>query len=402
MSLDAPSIIENRPSSNVELFSDENLANPYDVYAELRTTAPAVYLEAYDIWFIGRYQTLKESLDNWEAFSSHLAVGFNKFFNEALADALINCDPPEHGPRRKLFVDQMSVKAMREIQETIDARALDLGERIAATSGFDGVTDVAHDLPINVVMELVGWPDDERDDVLQNAIGFFNALGPEENPRMLDGLTYLQRLAEMATRLVVEDKLKPSGFGYNIVQATKTGDLPQEVGIALVAGYAAAAFDTTINGIGNSLFCFAKHPEQWDLLREDPKLVVKAFNEVLRYESPVQHMARKTTREVDFGHGTVIPAGERILMSFGSGNRDDSVFEKADRFDITRKMLPNFGFGGGPHACAGQNLARLEGAAILRGLTAKISRLEITGEPESELNNITRGFRHLPMQAKPV
>jgi len=126
--------------------------------------------------------------------------------------------------------------------------------------------------------------------------------------------------------------------------------------------------------------------------------VPAAVNEIVRLESPIQCFSRVTTREVDLGDGVVLPAGVRVLHSYGAANRDERHYADPDTFDIRRNPTDHLSFSYGIHACAGQGLARLEAHAILTALAGRVSRLDLDGEPVRALNNITRGFAHLPVR----
>jgi cytochrome P450 len=167
--------------------------------------------------------------------------------------------------------------------------------------------------------------------------------------------------------------------------------------VGLLMGYIVAAFDTTINAISSAAVLLARHPEQWQALRAKPDLASNAFNEVIRLESPIQYFTRVTTREVQLDD-VVIPKHARVLISYGAANRDERRFDRADEFDITRPVINHLAFSTGKHNCAGQNLARLEGQAILRALATGVSSLELIGEPQLALNNAGRGYGRVPMK----
>jgi cytochrome P450 len=158
-----------------------------------------------------------------------------------------------------------------------------------------------------------------------------------------------------------------------------------------------AAFDTTISTIASGMWLFATNPDQWDAVRADPSLVPNAVTEIVRLESPIQYFSRVTTREVDLGDGVVIPAGARVLHSYGAANRDERHFPDPDRFDVHRGALDHLAFSYGTHACAGQGLARLEAHAVFSALAKRVTRIELTGEPARAVNNITRGFARVPV-----
>jgi cytochrome P450 len=270
---------------------------------------------------------------------------------------------------------------------------------LIAQGEFDAVTEFAHDLPVHVVMDLIGWPMEGRDQLLSWASGSFNVAGPM-NERMLTSLPRLEGMVQYLTEVATKDNLAPGSFGAAVYEAVERGAMTTEESIGLMISYATPALDTTINAIGSGMWLFATHPEQWRALRSDPSLVPSAFNEVVRMESPVQFFSRMTTKEVDLGEGVVLPSGARVLHSYGAANRDERHFPDPDRFDIRRNPTDHLGFGYGVHACPGQALARLEAHALLSALAARAESIELAGEPERELNNITRGFAHVPIRVR--
>ena len=165
----------------------------------------------------------------------------------------------------------------------------------------------------------------------------------------------------------------------------------------LVRSLLTAGLDTTIFGIGAALYCFASFPDQWTVLRSDPKLVRGAFEEALRYVSPVQTFMRTTTRPVSVGD-IDIPEGQKVLLVLASANRDPLQWDDPDRFDIRRRTLGHVGFGHGIHVCVGQMLARLEAQVLLASLLEHVERIELIGEPEWRLNNTLHGVDRLPVR----
>jgi cytochrome P450 len=384
-------------TSDLDLFSDEALADPYPQYRALRDLGPAVYLSRHDLWFVSRYEQVRSALGGWETFSSGQGIGLNDGFNEAWASALINMDPPAQTEQRKLFTDRLSPRALRPVAEGIDRRAEQLADALVDRGSFDAVADLAQDLPVHVIMDLIGWPEQGRDQLLGMAAGWFDSAGPV-CPRTAASVPKVEALMGYLAEVVAEENLVPGGFGWTLLEAHKAGHIPVEGAIGLLAGYVVAAFDTTISTISSGMWLFARHPDQWDLLRGDPALVPSAFNEIVRIESPIQVFSRVTTREVDLGEGVVIPSGARVLHGYGAANRDERHFPDPDRFDVRRNPVDHLGFGYGNHACAGQGLARLEVHAVFRALAARVERIELVGEPVRALNNITRGFRSLPVR----
>lgn len=391
--LTAPS----RITSDIDLFSDESLRDPYDNFRQLRDLGPAAYLERHGLYFLGRYDRVRDALRDWRTFSSAQGAGLNDIINRQWENALICVDPPGHTEARKLFMSRLGPSHLKAVEATIHGRAGALAQSLAARGRFDGVADVARDLPINVIFDLIGWPEEVRGELLGFAVGSFDACGPDA-PRMRAALPRLEAMRAFVTRAYDENLLKPGGFGATVADAARQGEIPRAAAIGLLEGYIVAAFDTTINAIASGLWLFARHPEQWRLVREDPRLVPMAFQEILRIETPLQHLARVTTRAVDLGEGVVLPAGARVLLSYASANRDERHFPDPDRFEVRRNPVDHLAFGLATHSCAGQGLARLEGHALFGALAGTAPGFALTGPALREPNSITRGFSLLPMR----
>ena len=386
------------PRSTIDLYSDEVLLDPNPTYRELRDAGAAVWLDRFDAAFIGRFQDVRSALNDWRTFSSDKGIGLNPVINQAWDEALICQDPPVHTERRKLMIEVLSPVALKPVAETIDARAHELADRLAEMGEFDAVTDFAHALPIGVVMDLIGWPEDVRPHLLELAEGSWNAAGPD-NAKMRSGLTQLQQMMALIEDIYDRNHVLPGGFAAQLIAVSHEGRITRETAIGMLAGYIVAAFETTISAMASGVWLFAEDPGEWAKLRATPKLAVKAANEIVRMESPLQNFARWTTRDAELSDGTVVPAESRVIVSYASANRDERQFAEPDLFRIDRPEMQNLGFGHGPHGCAGQGLARMELTAVFTALAERVRRFEIIGEPERALNNISRGFRRLPARA---
>ena len=169
----------------------------------------------------------------------------------------------------------------------------------------------------------------------------------------------------------------------------------------LVRSLLSAGLDTTIIGIGNGLYALAANPSQYQALRENPSLVRSAFDEILRWEAPVQTFFRTTTAPVELG-GISLPADAKVLLFLAAANRDPRRWEQPERFDVSRRASGHVAFGAGIHMCVGQMLARLESEMILAALLARFARIEIAGEPKRKLNNTLRQFASLPVEFTPA
>jgi 4-methoxybenzoate monooxygenase (O-demethylating) len=167
----------------------------------------------------------------------------------------------------------------------------------------------------------------------------------------------------------------------------------------IVRSLLSAGVDTTVHGISAVLYGFATHPAEWQRLREQPSLARVAFDEAVRWESPVQTFFRTTTSDVRLG-GVVIPDGAKILMFLAAANRDPRRWVEPDRFDLSRDPSAHVGFGMGIHQCVGQHVARLEAEAVLTALARRVESIEIAGPTKRHHNNTLRAWESIPMRVR--
>ena len=389
----APPAVE----SDLDLFDAATLRDPFPAWRELRDLGPAAYLVRHDMWLLSRYDQVKAALRDWETFSSARGIGLNEPVNEVWRQALINLDPPAHTQQRPLFTEKLSPHALKPVADTIQARADELVSSLLRRGAIDAVTDLAHDLPVNIIMDLIGWPHDERDRILEMAAPWFDTMGPA-NERCAHAQPQVQAMMAYLHEAVVEERLKPGGFGASLVDAHKAGVLAIEAAVGLLAGYVVAAFDTTIAAIAAGTWLFATNTSQWEIVRAEPDLVPNAVSEVLRLETPIQYLSRVTTRDVDLGEGVVIPEGARVIVGYGAANRDERHYADPDRFDVRRRAGDQLAFSYGRHACAGQGLSKLETNAVFSAMARQVQRIELVGEPVLALNNTTRAFASVPVR----
>lgn len=383
------------PSTDVDFYSDEVATNPYPVYRALRDTAAAVWLEKNEAWAITRYADVREALRDTEVFSSAHGCMLNRTMNEATRGIMLCSDDPGHRAMRTHFARPLSPKAVGELKARVAAQAERKVEELVARGRFDAVADLAHYLPMTLVTELVGLDEEGRARMLEWAAGIFNAFGPEGNARTAAGIaTALDVLDYIANRLS-RDRLVPDGWGARILGLADTGELPAEQARAMLLDYLTPALDTTINATSSAVWLFARHPDQWDLVRADPTLIPHAINEVVRLESPIRAFARYVTRDHALD-GVRLDAGSRALVVYASANRDERKWADPERFDVTRKPGDHLGFGYGTHTCAGMHLAKLEITCILQSLAPRVARFELVdGDGERVPHNVLRGLRRL-------
>ncbi|MBT2523475.1 cytochrome P450 [Arthrobacter sp. ISL-28] len=398
----APLSTIDAPLSDADPFSYDILEDPLPFQAELRAAGPVVYLRKYDVYAMGRYDEVHAALTDWQTFQSAAGVGLSNFRYEKPwrpPSLLLEADPPHHDAPRAVLT---KILGPREIRGLADAWAADAEELVedllAKGTEFDAVTDLAAAFPLRVFPDAVGIPKDGREHLLPYGDHVFNAFGPP-NELVAKGAPRVAELSASIATKCARDVLTPDGFGAQIWAAADRGDITEAQAPLIIRSLLTAGVDTTVNGLAAVLYAFATNPDQWARLREDPALSRTAFDEAVRFESPVQTFFRTTARDIEIG-GTVIPEGRKILMFLGSANRDPRRWENPDAFDLSRDPSGHVGFGFGIHQCVGQHVARLEAATILNALSKRIASIEISGPTRRHHNNTLRAWESLPVRVK--
>ena len=288
-------------SSEADLFSDAALSNPYPLWETLQDLGPAVHLTRHNMWLLTRYEQVRAALDDWQSFSSAAGIGLNEHFNRSWASGLICLDPPEHGPQRTLFTERLSPRALRPLATTLEARVDAMVEQLVRRGECDAVRDLARGAPVDVIMDLIGWPQDGREMLLSMAAGWFDSAGPD-NARTRRAAPRVESLIAYLHDVVRSGTLTSSGFASTMIEAHRRGELPLTAAVGLLCGYVVATFETTINAICSGIWLFATNPEQWALIRAGEVPVHGAVAEVLRMEAPVQYFSRSTrARSISVG-----------------------------------------------------------------------------------------------------
>lgn len=389
------------PVTNIDPFSDTFLGNPYDFHEELREVAPVFWLDRYGVYGMARHAEVQASLMDWETFCSGRGAGiedFAKVKSWRPPSKLLEVDPPIHTRTRSVMSRILSPAAMRQVRETFTARAEALAETVVAKGEIDAIKDLAEVFPLHVFPDAVGLRPEGRENLLPFGNMVFNSFGPP-NAIFQESVANAKPVVQWIYDQCSRDMLRPGAFGSQVWDAFDAGEIDTEEAATLVRSMLTAGLDTTVNGIANAIYAFATHPEQWRALRDDPSLIRQSFDEVLRWESPVQTFFRTTTREVEVA-GTTIPEGQKVLLFLGAANRDHRKFPEPERFDIRRRPIGHVAFGAGIHSCVGQLVARLEVELILTALLKRVDAIELTSEPIRKLNNTLRCIGSLPVRFK--
>jgi 4-methoxybenzoate monooxygenase (O-demethylating) len=400
MSLDS-SAARQIPVLDLDPFADDFLADPYAHYESLRQAGPVIRLGRYGLWAMGRYEQVFTALRDHDTYCSSAGVGLSDFRKEKPwrpPSLLLEADPPEHTRARGVVARALSPRTVRELRAGFERAAVELADALVARQTFDAVADLAEAYPLRVFPDAVGLRDrTNRGNLLRYGNMAFNAFGPR-NHLFAEAMTEAEPVREWIAAQCRRESLQPDGLGTKIYAGADAGEITEEEAALLVRSLLSAGVDTTVVSLGAALHAFATHPGQWALLRDDPTLARAAFEEVLRYASPVQTFFRTTTTDVEVA-GVSIPTGEKVLLFLGAANRDPRQWgEDADAFDIRRRSAGHVAFGLGIHGCVGQAVARLEAEVLLTVLAARLHTIELAGEPKVRLNNTMHGFATLPVR----
>lgn len=388
-----------RFASDIDPFSDEFLTDPFPFLHKLREIGPAVYLKRYGVWSVARYDEVNEVLRDNKTFSSAAGAGISNLKTEKAwrsPSLLLEADPPVHTINRRVVSRALAPGRLRILQETFDRSAGELADSLVARGRFDAVTDLAEVFPTEVFPKAFGLTGEGKEQLLAFGNMGFTTLGPQNElfaAAMANAQEVIAWIAEQCSRT----SLSADGLGAQIYAAVDAGEVSEEDAALLVRAFLSAGVDTTVNGIALGLAAFIEFPDQWDLLRSDPDLARNAFDEIIRWASPVIGFFRTTTRSVDIG-GVEVPSDAKVLVFFAGANRDPRHWEDPDVFDIRRKVVGHLGFGTGVHNCAGREIARMEGESLLRALAAKVGGWRLVGQPVPRLNNTLRGLDALPVE----
>ncbi len=382
----------NVPESDYDPYADDALLDPWQGYRKLRDAGPTVWLRKYGMFAMTRHSCAQRVLNDWQTWSSAQGVMMNDDMNQVLRGNTLCSDGDQHEAQRRVVIRPLRPIALKQLTADITSEAESLATRLVARGSFDAATELAYHLPLTVVSNLVGLPEEGRERMLVWASEMFNCFGPA-NQRTLTAFPVLEEMVGYASTQAVRGKLKPGSWAEALHDAADRGEITHEAVPVMMIDYMGPSLDTTIYAITSAVDLFARHPDQWDAVRADPSLIPGAINEVLRLEAPIQDFSRFAVTDYDLD-GVTVPAGSRAIVFYGAANRDEREYPDPDCFDIRRNPRNHLAFGAGPHQCVGMNLARLEMTALFTALAPRVRRFEVTHQ-ERALHNILRGFTRL-------
>jgi hypothetical protein len=380
--------------------------DPYPWYAALREHDPVHPLEGGGV-FVSRYDDALAVYRDPRASSGKKIEFKPKFGDSPLYEhhttSLVFSDPPLHTRVRRLIMGALNQRAIARM-ETDVVRLVDrLLDAMAEKRRIDFIEDFAAQIPVEVIGNLLAVPRAERGPLRAWSLAILSGLEPAPGREILErGNRAVLDFIEYLRALVAERRKHPGEYETDVltrlIQGEKDGERLTESELhhncifLLNAGH-----ETTTNLIGNGMWLLLTQPQELARLRADPALVPGAIEEMLRCEGPIQLNNRRLTAPLELG-GRALPEGTFITIGIGAANRDPAQFPDPERFDVARKPNRHVAFGQGDHACAGMNVARMEGRIAFSRLLARFPGIELAGEPERDRRIRFRGFRKLPVR----
>jgi cytochrome P450 len=376
--------------------------DPYPAYARLRDEAPLYRNDELDFWALSRHADVAAVFRDPARFSSANGVSLDPSAWGPHAHrtmSFLALDPPGHTRMRSLVSKGFTPRRVAGLAETIRARTVHYLQAALAGGSFDFVADFAGRLPMDVISDMIGVPEQDRDELRRLAdVVVHREEGIHDVPP--SGMVAALELAGYYAELVAERRRNPaSDLTSALLQAEADGDkLTDNEVIAFLFLMVVAGNETTTKLLANAAYWGWRFPAELAKPLKDPARVSDWVSETLRYDASSQFIAR-TVAEDFRAHGQVVPAGGRLLLLIGSANRDPRAFAEPDRYDLDRDTSALISFGAGRHYCLGANLARLEAQVALGEFAARVAGYEIDQAAAVRVHSVSvRGFASLPMR----
>jgi hypothetical protein len=389
------------PVLDIDPFSSPYFDDPYPFQERMREAGPFFWLSRYGIGAVARYDFVREALMDWHTFCSSRGVGMEDFQRHGrfrLRSLILEADPPEHDQSRRVLAQSLSPAVLKSIRGRFETAAERLVDELVQRRTFDAIGDLSRAYPLSVFPDAIGMSREGREKLLPHADALFNSFGPRNE--------FFQASVTKADFPWIDaqgrrENLAPDGLGMLIHAAADRGEISSEAASMLVRALLQAGLDTTINSIAAAVHALAVFPGEFAELHANPALARSAFDEAIRFESPVQTFFRTATRPAMLG-GVPVQEGDKVLMFLGAANRDPRKWPEPDRYDISRRQPGHVGFGAGIHACVGQLIAKMEGELVLAALARRVKAIELAAEPRRHYNNTIRGWSELPVSVVPA
>lgn len=368
-----------------DLMASEVIRDPHSYYRRLREADPVHWNEKWGGWILTRYRDVVPVLRDAKRFSSdrmgYLARELTEKEREPIAPIfdvlsrwMVFSDPPLHTQLRVLLNRKFTPKAVEPYRPLVREIVEGLLDGIEARGRMEVVRDFAYQVPMTVILRLMGAPDLDRDRIKDwsEQLGTFFFIRADEPRRRQIATEGVTALVDYLTPVVEDKAANPDdGFISLLLQAEAQGKLTRDDVIATCVLLAFGGHETTMNLIANGTLALLRHPEEWERLEREPALARSAVEELLRYDGSVKATVRWARKQVDVG-GKTIRAGDRLLVGLSAANRDPEQFERPDELNLARDPNQHVAFAHGIHVCLGAPLARMEAQEAFRGLTRRL------------------------------
>jgi cytochrome P450 len=395
------------------MFTPDVIADPYSYYGRLRDADPVHWNETYALWVITGYEDLVWLTRHHELFSSAVFkndprppypaidesdLGLYDYVRNYQGDQFIQHDRPDHLEMRRVVHGYFTPKSMEAWRPFVQKAVKELLDAAEEKGRMDVMRDLATPLPVMVIAQMMGVPDQDRPYVRELAEKLLY-IGRGEYDRMKPLTEGMKGMIDYVSPLVDERIVKPGDdFISVLASGEKAGVFTRHEVLVNTSLLLLAGHETTINLLCNGTLAFMQHPDQWALFKEDPAGQAKlATEECLRYDSPVKSIQRIASQDVEM-RDKVLRKDERVRWFIPSANRDPAKFANPDRFDITRWPNQHVAFGSGVHHCLGATLARVEGQEVFKALAERFPDLEVaTADLEYQPSITFRSLKSLPV-----
>ena len=384
------------PTTDIDMFSAQSVRDARRMDDGIREMAPVVFLERENIVMLGRHEHVAKGLVDWKAFSSTSRPWHDP--NSVRPEILLTDDPPRHTQVRAVIGRALSPKAMKQIEDAFRREAEALVDGLMARAGepIDAVKDVTARYIHKVLPDLMGLPEEGREAMTPFGNAVWATMGPA-NDLFDAAMAQAGNSFEWVDKACDRESIRPDSLGGEMYAAADRGEISEQDAKLLTLTILSAGADTTVITMANAINAFARFPEQYKKLRDDPALLRNAFDEALRWDSPSRMAGRIARQDIEI-EDYVIPEGTRCVLMFAAANRDPRKWSEPERYDLTRDLRGHVGWGQGIHMCVGKALAQAEADALLGEIVKRVSWIEPAGEPEPWMTTIGHGPIKVPVR----
>jgi len=380
---------------------------PHAEFARLRRLAPVFRQALPDggfYWAVTRHADVVAVSTDPETYSSSrgsvMIEDLEPGLLEMMRQMLLVMDPPAHGRYRRMVMHAFTPRMVDALEPRIRAITRAILERAAAACEVEFVHEVAAELPVQVIGELMGIPPEDRRQLRDWAEQLTGDQDPEVNPGGNESEASYAMGAYAVGLAGARRGKTGDDLTTTIVNAEVDGHVMTDFEFgAFFVQMVTAGNDTSKTSIASTIDLLIEHPEQLRELRADPSLIPAAVEEVLRMANPLHYFRRTATRDAELA-GSRIAEGDRVVLYYTSANRDEAVFAEPDRFDTRRSPNPHLSFGFGEHFCVGAKLARMEARVVLEELLARFRAIERTGAARRQRSNLNNALKALPLRLR--